>query len=97
MTHIKGEQKNFQDIEVGGHYILEHKNGRQEYCLVVQIDNKVHYYVLEVYADGLWGPYTLSIPYTPPGEFTSETISGGKLKVFVTDPPIPKRRRRISR
>ena len=98
MTHSKGEQKHFQDIEVGGHYILEHKDGRHEYCHVVRIDNDTaHYYVLEVYADGSWGPYTLSVPYMPPGEFTAETISGDKLKVFVTEQNPPKRRRRISR
>ena len=99
MTHNKGEQKNFQDIEVGGHYILEHKDGRHEYCHVVRIDNHTaHYYVLEVrQKDGSWGPYTLSVPYRPPGEFTSDTISSGNLQVFVTEQNPPKRRRRISR
>lgn len=97
MTHIKGECKYFDDIEVGCHYIIEHNDGLQMNCHVVRINNDTaHYYVLEVrQKDGLWGPYTLSVPYHPPGEFTAKTISDGTIRVFAL--AAPSRRRRISR
>ena len=97
MTHLNDKRKYFDDIEVGGHYIIEHTDGSQMHCRIVRINNDTaHYYILEVrQKDGSWGPYTLSVPYHPPGEFTAKTISDGFLKVFALTTPT--RRRRISR
>jgi hypothetical protein len=100
MTHAKGEQVEFNYISIGRYYIIEDASGREMYVYVTAADfdehpgrTQIHYRIHEMRIDGQWSPYSLSVPYCPEGTFTDAE----GIKVFETEQPPLKRRRRGGR
>jgi hypothetical protein len=97
MTHTKGEQVAFNYISIGRYYIIEVDN-YEVYIYVTAADfdedpgrTQIHYRFHEMRENGgQWRPYSLSVPYCPESTFTEAE----GIKVFETEQPPPKRRRR---
>jgi hypothetical protein len=98
MTHTKGEQVEFKYITVGNHYIIEESSGRELYVNITAlelVDNTdeiaLSYRIIKVCeSSGQWTPFSLSLPYHPKGTIRERD----NLKVYATEQPPPRRRRR---
>ncbi len=64
MKHTKGQQVKFNDIEVGGHYIIDYEEGKSLLVHVVSLEGTlIVYHLLEMKSgDEPWTPFSVSAP-----------------------------------